>query len=137
VSIKEVDVRLYRIEFKHYGPKSSKRGTAGFFVAETEDQVADLALCKLGYWDEDDLSEELDVWEEDKIGDATVSKRESLIANRGQIEWEYNEYSDAHYGITHWGWQDVGEATPARVTVLRELGMLLGGDGRAACTLED
>lgn len=118
-------MRLFKVRFKHYAPKDSEGGIVGFLLRETEKEVCDYVMTTLSYWDADDLEEETEVWDEDYENSETITKREELLRNHGQIELDSNDYSDAYYGITHHGWEDMGEATGTEVLVLRRMGLLI------------
>jgi len=122
-------VRLFKVLVKHYAPKDSHQSVQGFLLRKTEEEACDWVMTTLSYWDEDTLEEETDIYDYDEEtgvdGYETITKREELLRNHGQINLDSNDYSDAYYGITHFGWEDMGEATSTDEIVLRRLGLLL------------
>lgn len=119
-------MRLFKILVKHYGPKDSHGAIEGFLLRRTEEEVCDYVMTKLGLMDEEDLScDVVEVYDEAGNYVGMVTKREEILRNHGEINLDSNDYSDAHYGITHYGWEDLGEPKEFEVLTLERLGLFV------------
>ena len=119
---------LFKILVRHHAPKDSHGAVEGFLLRDTEEEVCDWVMTNLGLCDLDELDEEVEFWDEEHESPDTITRRESLLRNNGQIYHPDNDYADAYYGITHYGWEEVGEPTPDEIGFLRRCGVLLGED---------
>ena len=79
--------------------------------------------------DDDYLAEELEVYDDDYELIGTESRREKWLRIGGQIWDDSNDYSDAYYGITHYGWEEIKEVTEEEIKVLRACGVLTEAEG--------
>lgn len=125
-------MKLYKIIFKHYSPKDSEEGIKGFLFGETEEEVCDYVMTKLGYYSLDNLEEEVEIYSYDEETDCdsqeTITKREELLQNGGEIGLDSNDYSDAFYGITHYGWEEVENWSDRESTALCHLGLFVDAE---------
>lgn len=116
--------RLFKIKFKHYSPKDSEEGVRGFISLDSEEEALKyvLKLSCMG----DDLSEPVEVWDLKTDETHTSTLGAELLKNKGLINYDGNDYSDAYYGITHYGYEDCGEVSYSIVKTLQAFGLMLG-----------
>jgi len=124
---------LYRIEVEHAAPKDLISAIAGYVIAENEEKLYDyLASCnnryepkclkistgwKYNYKENSDNNELYEYYdEEDNIH--TENWKERMIRLKGEIGDEERDYPDAHYGVTYYGWRDLGEVNESIIAVL-------------------
>lgn len=117
---------LYKILVRHYAPKDSHESVQGFFAAHSEEEVAKFVLTKLGYHSMNELCrEKVKIYDDDYNVIGRETRLDRLTRLGGDYFDEDADCSDAYYGVTHYGWAEVGEATDERVAVLKECGVFL------------
>ena len=126
---------LYRIKVLHGGPKSSHTATETFLVAESDEQVANWIEKEKqhGHWwtpySPVDPEEEPET-RYDSDADQDIPFYDYILKNRGDLEDEEG-WSDAYYGVTKWGWEEVETASAADVETLTRLGIALLANNQA------
>ena len=95
-------MNLYRILFRHYGPKDSEEGIKTYLLARDEHDVYHFIDKEYAYWEE--YKEDGDIGKE--------SMKEKMIRLKGDINDGYFDCSDAFYGVTAFGWELVEKNTP-------------------------
>lgn len=122
-------MRLFKIHVKHYSPKDSHEALEGFVLAESDEAVFYFVMTKLGYHSvkdiDEELSEEVNVYDADYKVVGTETKKQHLIRHKGEMFDPDTDVSDTYYGVTHYGWEDVGPASPEEVAFLRRMDLLL------------
>lgn len=119
-------MKLYTVRIRHCGPKDCKESIIGYFVAENDSAIMNYIDKELlgGIWkdrnDEDGLCEILDE-NYNVIGTETYS--EKMIRIRGEFNNSDADYSEAYYGITHYGWDEGKHISDEEVNVLVNLGV--------------
>ena len=139
-------MNLYRIYFRHYSQKDSKRGTETFLLAESDEQVMawmteDTQEYFPGweyltdedtgcvYKGEDWLQEHPDMVDRakamgltvDEWGDIEGPMKTLILFNRGEVR----DPTDLYYGETQWFWELVAtDIIDEDAEVLERLGML-------------
>lgn len=115
-------MNLYRIIVEHSAPKDQHTAIQGYVLAENDEEVykhIDENHNYSGWAEKSDLTweeyceqEGLDATEEDPEDYEGLYGKEfmqSIIGTHGEIDREDNDYSDAYYGVTYWGWEMVKE----------------------------
>lgn len=110
-------MKLYKIKVLHGAPKDSHTSIEEYILAEDDLQVFE--YLRDGYreylWSESDFEEgEFETYEELK---------QNILENRGDLESEEG-WEDAYYGITKYGWEEVGEISKEEIDTLRRLKIL-------------
>lgn len=122
-------MNLYSIGFSHHAPKSSKEGVICLVLADNDEQVyefiksADKINGTWVYhsWESDERFCE----EDEKWWDDEMSFKEYAIKNRGTVNDDNYDYSDAYYGITLYGWTLIKENVTGDYSELIETGFLI------------
>jgi hypothetical protein len=111
---------------RHCAPKDCKESIVGYFVAENDNVVMEYINKELtsGIWEdrhnEDGLCEILD---DDYNVIGTETYKEKMLRIRGEFNDEDADYSDAYYGVTHYGWTEGKEVLNEEVETLVKLGV--------------
>ena len=105
-------LKLYKITFTHYGPKSSEEGFKGFVLAEDDASVfnhVDLEFTGGSWsdriWGETD-SNGVTEYRPEEYPDGPTGKDiyDQILKERGDY-WD-EPWGDLYYGITQWGWDE-------------------------------
>lgn len=125
---------LYRINVLHAAPKDSWTNVETYLLAPNEEAVAEFINkeYQYGHWFDDEFPDEEDRdddWEsewqipdpngEEDYDTIPVTKREYIMHFKGMLEDE--DFSDAYYGITKYGWEYVAEVQDELARYLVEL----------------
>ena len=101
-------MNLYKIKFSHTAPKDTKEGIITYLLAKNDDGVYNYIdeeyNCEC-WKDQEAENIVYDIFNDrfDIIGTETF--REKIIRLKGEMNDEDYDYSDAHYGITLYGWE--------------------------------
>lgn len=121
----EFIMKLFSIMLRHCGPKSCVDVIHEYVVADSEIEVLNYVIdLTYGTWldrhNEDGMCK---VYDEDYniVGEETYLNKMYRI--RGEFHNEDADYSDAYYGIHHWGWNEGVEISHEQLKVLQELKM--------------
>lgn len=117
-------MNLFKIEVLHGAPKTSWTNIYGFLLVENDKEVYNY-IKKLEYWDEDTEEETFNLYNEnyEKIGTETF--KEKVIRLKGTLNDEDLDWDDAYYGITAYGWKDLGEVSLEEMNVLNKFNLIL------------
>jgi hypothetical protein len=123
-------MKLHKIQIRHCAPKDCKESIVTFVLANNENQILNYIDTELlfGTWSDrhdDSLSEPLSITNDD--GDLIGSEfyKEKMLRLRGEFNDENADYSDAYYGVTHYGWDEGIEITDAEAKTLIKLNIVL------------
>lgn len=124
---------LYKINVLHASPKDSHTSTQGYVVLTNDEDVYKYIDEKFNYggWldTEEEQEEPLEIYDEDYKVIGHESYKERIIRLNGNIDDEDVDFSDAYYGITLWGWKDMGPISEDEIKVLSKFGAILNSDG--------
>jgi len=122
-------MNLYEIQVKHCSPKNSHISTQAYLVAKNHEQVYEWIKSEPlnminGWADSEEDGETFDIYNDDfeVIGSETF--KEKMIRIKGELNDEDYDYSDAYYGITLFGWREIGIITQDQLHVLNQLGIV-------------
>lgn len=125
-------MNLYKIQVAHYAPKDSHQSIEDYLLAETDEQVYKYIDENLNHGKWTDKTKSLDEEEENEfeiyddkynvIG--TETYKEKIIRLKGDIDDDEEDFSDAYYGITLYGWELVKENIQSDYSELIELGII-------------
>jgi hypothetical protein len=120
-------MKLYRINVQHCSPKDSHTSIECFLLARDEEDVFDWIDQNRKYdnWTEtNDDNYTYTIYDDDynEIGSETF--KEKIIRIKGDINDEDQDWSDAHYGLTFYGWEEV-TVSEGSIEALDELGILI------------
>lgn len=111
-------MKLYKIIVLHGAPKSSHTSTEEYILRENDKEVFE--YIRLNYttflWEN---SEDFETYEFEDYNDF----KKDIMENKGDLEHE-SGWDDAYYGVTKYGWEDMGEITDDDINVLKKLGIL-------------
>jgi hypothetical protein len=118
-------MKAFKINVLHGTPKNSWINLYGFFLAENEEEVYEY-IKELEFWDEDDESEIYTKYDDDYNEIGTETFKERIIRFKGRIN-EINEDESIpwEYGITAYGWEDLGEVTLLERNILKKFDLML------------
>ena len=120
-------INLYRTIFKHYAPKGYEGGIKEYFIANNDSEAFDIVDKKHNYECWHERSEQTNEYEGhgEEYGEEKGEYKKRMIAQRGQIDDEANNYEDLYYGLTHYGWEIVAtDITPKDIISLAGLGII-------------
>jgi len=85
-------MKLYEILQRHCAPKDCVENTIGYVIADNDMQVLKYIDKELNY----------DGWyDRQELDDGYIDK---MLSMRGEFNDDDADYSDAFYGVTHYGW---------------------------------
>lgn len=99
--------KLFKIKVLHAGEKSHHESIETYLLSENDEAVYKWVdkNKNLESWSEkleDDADEEYDL-----PGGGIGNHKQLIIACKGDIGNEYNEWSDLYYGMTIYGWEEI------------------------------
>lgn len=121
-------MKLHKILVKHWAPKGSYDGMAGYVIAENERAILD-------HLDSPDYSYTYGAWaEKEDNGDVyditdehyRVIGTETYLQRMLRLRGEYNDETsvdDAFYMVTHYGWDEGVEISEVDAVTLVRLGV--------------
>lgn len=123
-------MKLHKIQIRHCAPRDCKESIVCYVLSDNENQILSYIDKELlfGTWgdrNEDTLSEPLSI--KDDEGEVIGSEfyYEKMLRLRGEFNDEYADYSDAYYGVTHYGWDEGVEISQLDADVLIKLKMVV------------
>jgi hypothetical protein len=121
-------MKLYAIQIRHCSPKDCKESIVGYVITENDTAIFDYIDKQLMFgtwseWQEDSLTDPLIIYDDDcnVIGDEFF--KEKMLRLRGEFNNPDADYSDAYYGITHYGWSEGKEISDEESNMLIRLGI--------------
>jgi len=121
-------MKLYSILIRHCAPKDYKESLVGYFLAQDDTQIMNYIDKELlsGIWsdrhNEDGMCEIYDD-EGNILGKETY--KEKMLHWRGEFYEPNADYSDAYYGVTHYGWTEGREISEVEAETLVRLGVAI------------
>ena len=124
-------MNLYRIDVRHAGPKSSNDAIQCFLVSGDDENVyewlkfegdryySDIYLSWSDHEDDPDCSDSVYDDEYNVIGEESF--KEQIVRLRGDINWDYFDFSDLYYGKKQYGWELLGEICQLEYAILKKL----------------
>ncbi len=122
-------MKLFKIKMRHCAPRDCKESIFSYVLANDESQVLNYIDKEIlfGIWSDrhhDSLSEPIVTKEEGKIIHIEVYK-EKMLRIKGEFNDENADYSDAYYGITHYGWEEGIEISESDANILLKLNLVI------------
>ncbi len=122
-------MKLYSILIRHCAPKDCKESLIGYFFAENDLIIMDYIDKQLlsGIWSDRHNEDGLcDIRDEDfNVVKKDVTYKEKILHFRGEFHDPEADYSDAYYGITHYGWTEGKEISSEEMETLVKLGIAI------------
>lgn len=121
-------MRLYKILVDHYSPKDNQIGTICMKVFNTTDELYN--YFKNPYTKETYINTEeypslyMEFFDNKDTKEEEADYKEQWLANEGDIDAEYVEYQDLYYGLSVYGFTDMGEITQEEFDVLNKLKLI-------------
>ncbi len=123
-------MKLHKIQIRHCSPKDCKEAVVSYVLAENEEDIFDYIdkVLLFGIWSDRNqasLSNPLKI--KNKEGELIGQEiyKEKMLRLRGEFNDEYADYSDAYYGVTHYGWDEGVEISQLDADVLIKLKMVV------------
>lgn len=119
----DTHMNLYRIIVLHGAPKDTHISTETYLEAPDEGSVAEWINQNRvhGHWFPDDDDEE-NMRCDDGPEYKEIPFREWVMKRKGDLD-DDEGWSDAYYGVTKWGWEQIEGASPADIETLVRLGI--------------
>jgi len=102
--------RIYKIQVRHAGPKSSHDSIELFLIADSEEEVYQWIDKEKNYGAWNEASEEgemCEILDSDYNVIGEESYKDKMIRLGGDFNDEDADYDDAYYGLTFYGWEDL------------------------------
>ena len=114
---------LYRLNFKHCGPKSSRSGIICLLLAKNEGQIFEY-LESDGYGREGDYIHNGAIEGVDREEEKELYRKE-IMSTKGSLYHEDACYEDAFYGCFHSGWELIKENCATDYSELIKAGIVI------------
>lgn len=117
-------MKIHTIKIRHCGPKDCKESIVCHVLATDESKIMEHIDKELlsGIWndrhEQDGLFEYRD---EDYNVLGSEHYKERMLRYRGEFNDPNADYSDAYYGITHYGWDEGRDITEAEANIVLKL----------------
>lgn len=110
--------KLYKIIVLYGAPKDSHTSTEEYIIAKDDKEVFEyIAKDKKKYeWWEDDF-------ESGGQFDTFAEMKQEIMDNKGDLDSEEG-WEDAYYGVTKYGWEEIGEISQDEINILIKLKIL-------------
>lgn len=123
-------MKLHKIQIRHCAPKDCKEAIVCYVLADNENQILSYIDKELlfGTWgdrNDDSLSEPLSITDDDGETIGSEFYYEKMLRLRGEFNDENADYSDAYYGVTHYGWDEGVTVSNTEVETLIKLNIVL------------
>ena len=117
-------MKLYKIKVLHGAPKDSHESIETYIVAEDDEEVYNW-LKKKAYWDyyEDNPEDENGLRCREESPYDEMSFKEYVMLYKGDLK-DDEGWEDAYYGVTKWGWEEVGEISESEKRFLTKCGII-------------
>lgn len=123
-------MKLHKILLRHCSPKDSVEVTKLYVLADSETEIlarldANDGFYTYGAWREQTEEAEAPcIIYDDKYNEiGTETYLEKMLRLRGEFNDDDADYSDAYYGIKHWGWDEGREISVSDADTLIRLGI--------------
>ncbi len=104
-------MNLYKIKVLHCAPRDSHESIEAYEIAEDDNEIYEIVNgYSNGRWSDA---------EKDGDMEDDLPYREWIMKHCGQLKDE--DFSDAYYGITRYGWENMGEISKSDAEVLKRL----------------
>ena len=110
-------MKLYKIKQLHGAPKSNVTLIDRYILKENDEEVFNYIRDEMNWycWSEDDF--------EEGYFETFDELKKSVMEEKGDLDSE-DGWEDAHYGVTKYGWECLGEISYAQTKVLEKLKIL-------------
>jgi hypothetical protein len=123
-------MKLHKILLRHCSPKDQVEVTKLYVLANSESEIlarldASRGEYTYGAWKErsDDAEEPFEIYDENYNVVGTETYLEKMLRLRGEFNYEDADYSDAYYGVSHWGWDEGSDISEEDAVTLLRLGI--------------
>jgi hypothetical protein len=104
-------MKLHKIQIRHCAPKDCKESIVSYVLANNENQILSYIDKELlfGTWSDrhvDSLEDPISITDNEGNTIGTELYKEKMLRLRGEFNDEDADYSDAYYGVTHYGWDE-------------------------------
>lgn len=114
-------MNLYKIKVLHAAPRGSHESIEKYMLAENDREIYERIDKELNYGSWADAKRDGDR-EFDYEKDKDIPHEEWIMQHCGELENE--DFSDAYYGITRYGWENLGPIEDLEVEVLLKRGIV-------------
>ena len=122
--------KLYEIQVQHCAPKDSHTSTQAYLIANNDEEVYEWiksdpmpAMCT-SWEDREEEDGPYDIYNDDYEVIGTETFKEKMLRIKGDLYDEDQDWSDAYYGLTFYGWREVGPITPEQIQTMNQLGII-------------
>lgn len=120
-------MKLHKILMRHCGPKDCVEVTKLYVIADSEELIFKKLDADFNYgkWKDqnEDSDEEYTIYDDDSNAIGTENYMERMLRLRGEFNDEDADYSDAYYGVTHYGWDEGLDVSEDDIKTLLRLGV--------------
>lgn len=108
-------MKLYKILVRHCAPKDCITAIVGYVLTDAEEKIYEYINKELlfGMWGDRSSS---------GMRYNGETYKEQMLRLRGEYNDEFADYSDAYYGVTHYGWSEGQEISVEDQNTLLKLG---------------
>ena len=110
--------KLFKIKIFHAAQKDSHTSIETYLIADNEEKVFKWIDKKLNYGNWENAKEEEEK-EYDEETDDYIPFKDYVMKHKGELDIE--DYSDAYYGITRYGWEEIAEISDVEIDILLKL----------------
>ena len=118
-------MKLYKIKVLHGSPKNSWTDIYTYTVAENDEQVYNWLRLKASWNYYEEENETFKIYDAEYQVIGTETFKEKILRIKGDANDEDLEWADVHYGITAYGWVDMGDITNRQILVLKNLNIIV------------
>lgn len=117
--------KLYKIKVLHAAPKDRHESIQGYVLAKNDLEVAEYIseTYNYGNWFGTKYDEEPETRYADENCEKEIPFKDWVLLNKGDFNDEEG-WEDAYYGVTKWGWEDMGVTSESEIEVLERFGIL-------------
>lgn len=121
-------MKLYKVLLRHCAPKDCIEVTKLYVLADSESEILDRLDSEgegytYGAWKEksEEAKEPFEIYDDNYRVIGTETYLEKMLRLRGEFNDEDADYSDAYYGVTHYGWNEGVDISEQYAVVLLNL----------------